>query len=58
MGMSSQVTSCFAESGAQVVFWVERAAKRLPSPLEDEIFKAKPCSDVRLVIQVFSDGGS
>ena len=53
--ISSQESSCFANAGVQVVFWYEKAVKRLPSPLEDETWKAHPCADVRLVIQVVSD---
>ena len=44
-----------ANSGALVVLWFEKAVKRLPSPLEDETFKANLCADVRLVIQIVLD---
>ena len=47
-GMSSQKTSCFGNSGAQVVFCVGKVVKRLSSPLEDGIFKANHCSDEKL----------
>ena len=33
VGISSQVTLCFPISGAQVVFQIEEAVKRVPSPL-------------------------
>ena len=48
VGMSSQTTSCFPNAGAQVVFCVGKVVKRLPSPSEDETFKANHCSAVRL----------